>query len=77
MIPSSKKVASRSNTLYQAVRQHALKQERIETNGDGVELLASVNVQTRTIVFESEHFFGVPAEFSLGGLKSRPVFFRF
>ena len=75
-IPSSKKVASRSNTLYQAVRQHALKQERIETNGDGVELLASVNVQTRTIVFESEHFFGVPAESIFGGVKIRPRLFR-
>ena len=36
VIPSSKECATFSNTLYQAARQHVLKQERIETNGDGV-----------------------------------------
>ena len=35
-------------------------QERIGTQGDGVELLASVNVQARTNLFAPEHFCPVP-----------------
>ena len=33
---STKECSACASTLYQAARQHALKQERIETNGDGV-----------------------------------------
>ena len=35
MKPSSKECSACASTLYQAARQHALKQARIETNGDG------------------------------------------
>ena len=36
VVPSPKECASCSKTPYQGVRQYALKQERDETNGDGV-----------------------------------------
>ena len=39
---------------------HPPYEERIGTQGDGVELLASVNVQARTILFAPEHFCPVP-----------------
>ena len=80
--PSSKKCSACANTLYQAVRQYALKQERDETNGDGVKPGSppaghgGVNVQTRTNASEFEHFFGVPAESIFGGVKVRPRLFR-
>ena len=41
------------------------KQERVETNGDGVELLASVNVQMRTLSCAFEHFCPVPVCFGV------------
>ena len=58
------------------------KQERIETNGDGVKPgsppagLGGANVQSRRGSSEFEHFFGVPAESIFGGVKSRPHLFR-
>ena len=72
-----------SGTLYQAARQHALKQERIETNGDGVKPgstslmgLGGANVQLERERPRMNIFFGVPAESIFGGVKVRPRLFR-
>ncbi len=60
-----------SKTLCQVVRQYALKQECVETNGDGVKPgsppagLGGANVQARTHSSEFEHFYPVPVCFGV------------
>ena len=80
--PSPKEISSCSKTPYQAARQHALKQERIETNGDGVKPgstspmgLGGANVQLGRMRPSLNIFLGSPPKVFSVGLRSVPVCF--
>ena len=82
VVPSPKECASCSKTPYQGVRQYALKQERDETNGDGVKPGSTspmghggANVQLGRTRPSLNIFLGSPPKVFSVGLRSVPVCF--